>query len=140
MSNAIRWAATIRDHDRVYTPYRQARTAPIDPADIAAVAVAALTQPGHQGHVYPLTGPEVLDVTGQVNRLAAALGRPLAVIDVLPEAARQAMIDSGVPAPVVDSLMATMADSASRDPPEILPTVAQITGQHRASEHPPARA
>ncbi len=48
----------------------------VDPADIAAVAATALTQPGHAGQTYRLSGPEALTPAGQVEHLAAVLGRP----------------------------------------------------------------
>jgi uncharacterized protein YbjT (DUF2867 family) len=47
----------------------------IDPADIAAVAVRALTEDSHHGKEYLLTGGEALTVADQVQILAAALGR-----------------------------------------------------------------
>lgn len=52
--------------------------APIDPDDIAAVAVEALTTRGHAGTAYRLTGGEVLDSAGQVRILGELLGRRIA--------------------------------------------------------------
>ncbi|MBR8745005.1 SDR family NAD(P)-dependent oxidoreductase [Nocardiopsis sp. MG754419] len=53
--------------------------------DIAAVAVAALTEPGHHGRTYELSGPRALtldDVAGKVSR---ALGREVAYTPVTVE-------------------------------------------------------
>jgi len=47
----------------------------VDAEDIADVAVAALTQDGHHGQVYELTGPRALRFSEVVAEIAAASGR-----------------------------------------------------------------
>jgi len=54
----------------------------LDTRDIAAVAVAALTEPGHSGHTYDLNGPELLDGRAQAAVFSDVLGRPVKYIDV----------------------------------------------------------
>ena len=49
----------------------------VDAEDIADVAVAALTEDGHDGEVYELTGPRALHFDEAVAEIAAATGRPL---------------------------------------------------------------
>ncbi|MFC9688281.1 NAD(P)H-binding protein [Kribbella sp. NPDC056951] len=74
----------------VINPTGAAQQGVIDPADIAAVAVQALTRPGHDGQTYTLTGPELLSVPQQVVQLSEVLGRVVPVVDVEPaELARQ---------------------------------------------------
>ncbi|RKQ91737.1 uncharacterized protein YbjT (DUF2867 family) [Solirubrobacter pauli] len=58
----------------------------VDAEDIADVAVAALTEDGHAGEVYELTGPRALRMDEAVAELAAATGRPLTFTRVTPEA------------------------------------------------------
>ncbi|CCH29770.1 NAD(P)H-binding protein [Actinosynnema sp. NPDC047251] len=58
----------------------------IDPRDVAAVAVEALTTSAHHGRLYTLTGPAALSVPEQVAILGAARGRPVEVVDVDPAA------------------------------------------------------
>ena len=53
--------------------------APIDPADIAAVAAVVLTGDGHAGAEYLLTGDETFTVAEQVAVLAEAIGRDIEV-------------------------------------------------------------
>ncbi|MDX3102300.1 NAD(P)H-binding protein [Nonomuraea angiospora] len=79
MTNVFDWLPTIREAGYVLDPVGPGRYAPIDPADIAAVAALALTGDGHQGQEYVLTGEELFTVTEQVEILAAAAGRELAV-------------------------------------------------------------
>jgi uncharacterized protein YbjT (DUF2867 family) len=49
----------------------------IDADDIAAVAVAALTEEGHAGQVYELSGPRLLSFGAAVEEIAAASGRDI---------------------------------------------------------------
>ena len=49
----------------------------VDVEDIAEVAVLALTEDGHHGRVYELTGPRALRFDEAVAEIAAATGRPL---------------------------------------------------------------
>jgi uncharacterized protein YbjT (DUF2867 family) len=77
MSNVLRWIPRIRAEGKVYAAYGNHATAPIDPADIAAVAVLALTEPGHEGQVYTLTGPEHITPEEQTQIIAELLNRPL---------------------------------------------------------------
>ena len=81
----------------------------IDPSDVAEVAVAALTGPGHEGRTYTLTGPELLDVPAQAARLSEAIGVPIGTVDVPLEDARRAMLARGTPAAAVE---ATIVGSA----------------------------
>jgi uncharacterized protein YbjT (DUF2867 family) len=78
------------DGQPVINPTGDAQQGVIDPADIAAVAVQALTRSGHHGQTYTLTGPELLSVPQQVSQLSEILGRPVPMLDVEPaELARQ---------------------------------------------------
>ncbi|MET9147192.1 hypothetical protein [Streptomyces sp. NPDC004042] len=67
----------------------------IDPRDVAEVAVAALTATGHAGRIYTLTGPELLSTPDQVEVLRKVLGRPVEVVDVPLETAKEQMIAAG---------------------------------------------
>src|SRR5262249_42719379 len=71
------WAPQIRCGYVVRWPYAAAPTAPIHERDIAAVAVRALREPGHEGAEYVLTGPESLSQRAQVNTIGEVIGRSL---------------------------------------------------------------
>jgi len=49
----------------------------VDAEDIADVAVAALTEDGHAGELYELTGPRLLTFAEAVGEIAVAAGRDL---------------------------------------------------------------
>ena len=89
-SNALLWwAAAIRDGGVVRWPYGAAETAPIDERDIAAVAARALSEDGHAGGDYVLTGPESLSQAEQVSIIGAAIGRRIRFEELSPEEFRR---------------------------------------------------
>jgi uncharacterized protein YbjT (DUF2867 family) len=79
MTNTFDWLPTLTAGDYVLDPIGPGRAAPIDPADIAAVAATVLTEEGHENKDYTLTGPEAFTVTEQVAILSDAIGRDLEV-------------------------------------------------------------
>ena len=79
MTNALDWTGTIREGGYVLDPVGPGRYAPIDPADIAAVAAVVLTGEGHQGAEYVLTGDESFTVAEQVRVIAETVGRAIEV-------------------------------------------------------------
>lgn len=125
-SNSLAWAPSIRAHGVVRAPFGSFRSAVIAPRDIAAVAVVALREPGHDGHAYPLTGPEPLSTRDQVEVIARALGRGIDFIELSEEEARADMLQR-MPGPVVDSLLAAQRATLNDDPP-VYDSVKRITG------------
>ena len=49
----------------------------VDVRDVARVGIKALTEPGHAGQVYDLTGPESLSMARQAELLSRVLGRTI---------------------------------------------------------------
>lgn len=76
------WAAAVRNHETVHAPYAQTALPTIHPGDIASVARVALTEPGHRGRTYALTGPEPVSARQQVEAIAAALGRVVPFVEI----------------------------------------------------------
>ena len=105
MTNSLAWAGTIKSQGVFYQPTGDGKWASIDPVDIGAVAVKALTQAGHEGQAYTLTGPESLSAAGHAAIAAKVLGRPVTFVDVPPEAARDGMLKSGMPPVYVEALL-----------------------------------
>lgn len=128
MSNALHWAATIRDQDTVYAPFGQGRIAVVDPADIAAVAARSLVEPGHAGQVYTLSGPQSLSPGEQTEILSEVLGRRLRYVETSPADARAALLRFGVEPEMADAIMALRATALESFTSTAHPTVAAITG------------
>ncbi|GAA3878476.1 NmrA family NAD(P)-binding protein [Streptomyces sedi] len=68
----------------------------VDLDDLAEVAVAALTRPGHEGRVYELTGPRALTLAEAAEALSAATGRPVTHRHVAPAVYREALVAGGL--------------------------------------------
>ena len=54
----------------------------VDTDDIADVAVAALTEPGHIGKLYELTGPRLMTFAETIAEIARATGKPVRFVQV----------------------------------------------------------
>ncbi|WP_280384614.1 NAD(P)H-binding protein [Nocardia wallacei] len=129
MSNALHWASTIRGGDTVYAPYGQGRIAVVDPHDIAAVATTSLTEPGHEGRTYTLSGPRALSPGEQTEILAEVLGRPLRYEETTPDQARAALLNFGVDTEMADAIMALRATALESFTSRVHPTVEEVTGR-----------
>ncbi len=92
------FAPGIKAGQPVYVNAGEGRLAWIDTRDIAAAAAAALSEPGHDGLVYDLTGPEALSYGDVADRLGKLLGRPVGYVPVPDAAAFQAMQGMGMDA------------------------------------------
>jgi uncharacterized protein YbjT (DUF2867 family) len=79
-----------------YVNAGQARISMVDTRDVAAVAAVVLTEPGHAGAHYDVTGPEALSCTDVAAKLTAATGRPVTYDDASDEAVRQALLGAGL--------------------------------------------
>jgi uncharacterized protein YbjT (DUF2867 family) len=76
----------------------------VDVDDIADIAAAALTEDGHTGQVYEVTGPRLLTFTDVANELTRATGRRVRYVAVTPEEYAAAAVEQGVPAEEVGPL------------------------------------
>ncbi len=77
----------------------------IDVDDIADVVVAALTQEGHSGQVYEVTGPRLLSFEEAVGEISLATGRPIHYEQVSMEAYSAMLATHGVPEPVISLIV-----------------------------------
>jgi uncharacterized protein YbjT (DUF2867 family) len=80
--NTLFEAATITADGRFYDCVGDARFAKVDARDIGEVVARVLTEDGHEGKTYELTGPEALTYEEIASRLTAALGRRIEYVDV----------------------------------------------------------
>ncbi len=85
----------------------------VDVDDIADVAVAALTEAGHAGELYEVTGPRMLTLSEIAAELSKATGRTIEYTPVPHDAFVQGVAESGAPEEVtwmLDYLFATVLD------------------------------
>jgi uncharacterized protein YbjT (DUF2867 family) len=73
----------------------------VDVDDIADIAVTALSQDGHEGELYELTGPRMLTFAEAVEAIADASRRPVAFVPVTLDEFGAAMTAAGEPDEIV---------------------------------------
>lgn len=127
MSNALAWAESARE-GVVQAPFGTAQRACVDPRDVAAVAVKALIEPGHEGCAHPVTGPDSITAIEQTEQLAEALGRPLRFEELTVEQARACLARRYPPA-IADALTCCTLRLGAGAKYRIEPTVEKITGR-----------
>jgi uncharacterized protein YbjT (DUF2867 family) len=98
-------APTINTQNAFYGSEDDGRVSQIDVRDVAAVAVKALTEDGHAGKAYSLTGPEALTNSEIARILSDELGREIRFINLPPAKLREALLAAGVPEWNADALL-----------------------------------
>ena len=116
------WAPQIRAGDVVRWPYLSVHTAPIDERDIAAVAVRALCENGHDKAEYVLTGPQSLSQFEQIETIGGVLGRALRIEEMPPDEARREL------AAIIPGMLLDAWAAAIGQPAFVTSTVAEVTG------------
>ncbi|KUO02962.1 hydroxylase [Streptomyces caeruleatus] len=128
MGNALEWAEGIVAAGEVREPFVSRLSAMVHEGDIGAVAAVALTEEGHGGQEYVITGPELLTVNDKVAALAAAGGREIALVELTEEQAVAQWRAAGHPEDVIGFLLQAYGDT-----PEVgrtvVDTVEKVTGR-----------
>ncbi|WP_433679222.1 NAD(P)H-binding protein [Nocardia sp. CA-119907] len=128
--NTLWWADQIRTGDIVHGSHGALPMSLIHEADMAAVAARALTENGHAGATYTLTGPEVLTQAEQVRVIGEVLGRPLRWVELTREQARQRLLaDKSFPDSFVEVLLDGYDKMMAAPRPRTTSTVADLTGR-----------
>ena len=96
MQNTMMSAQTVASDGAVYIPFNDGKIGMIDVRDIVDVAVKVLTEDGHEGKSYNLTGPASISFHDVAVALSKALGKQVNYVNVPLEAAREGMIDMGM--------------------------------------------
>jgi uncharacterized protein YbjT (DUF2867 family) len=109
-------------------PAGEGRVAWVDTRDISAVAFRALTEDGHEGKAYPITGPEPLSMAEVAEKLSAATGRRIRYEDVPRDTAHELMVERGLPAPFADFLVAFYGPVRDGATDFVTYTVPEVTG------------
>ena len=122
-------AETIRVESAFYSASDDAKVSHVDVRDIAAVAVKALTDPGHEGHAYTLTGPEALSYDEMANALSQAIGRPVSHISLAPEELKAAMLAEGMPEALADRMIDLERYFREGSASRVTEDIRQLTGR-----------
>jgi uncharacterized protein YbjT (DUF2867 family) len=98
-----------REQSAIFLPTGEGKEGTIHPRDIAAVAVKALTTPGHESKIYELTGPDLLSYPALMEKLSAVTGKQFRHVDVTEDESRNQMLSAGFPPVLVEAIMSHCA-------------------------------
>jgi uncharacterized protein YbjT (DUF2867 family) len=130
MQNLLAQAEYIVNDGAVYSASGDGKIPYIDARDIAAVAFVTLTQPGHLGKKYVVTGREAISYRQATEIIAAAIGKPLRFVDESQDQARARRVRESLPPAVIESALAIAAyQRAGGKTVTITNTVADLTGR-----------
>jgi uncharacterized protein YbjT (DUF2867 family) len=123
----LMFAGSIAAEGTFYAPIGNATVSAVDVRDIASVAAVALTESGHAGATYTLTGPEAITHAQIAAALTAALGRTVTFTDVPPGAFAES-IQKLLPPWQVDGLLEDYAHYRRGEAAAVSPDVEEVTG------------
>lgn len=127
--NFLGSAATVAAEGAIYASAGAGHIAPIDARDIAAVAIAVLTEEGHEGAAYYLTGPESLTFEQVAMRLGAGIGKTISYVDLSDDEFRAKLVGAGILTWNADAYMELMHGIRSEWFVEVSPVVEEVLGR-----------
>lgn len=122
-------ARTIKTQSTFSLPLADAKVSLVDVRDIAAVAVAALTQNGHEGKAYEITGSEALSNEQIAEILSTVVGRKITYVNVSDDTASQGLKASRMPGVLIDALIELNKTQRAGHSLTVSPVVEQVTGK-----------
>ena len=105
MQSYLMHAQSIRESNVFYLPQGDGKVSLVDVRDIAAVATACLTEPGHAGKAYVITGSEALSNPEIARRMSTALRRRITYCDLSAGKAEESMTAARFPGWMIRSLL-----------------------------------
>jgi uncharacterized protein YbjT (DUF2867 family) len=116
-------------------PIGDAAVSVVDARDIAAVAAAALTEDGHVGKTYTVTGPAAVSHADIATALGDAIGRPVRLERMPPKEFVAMLTGVGMPQWQADGLAEDYAHYDRGEAGAVSPDVQQVTGSNARSVH-----
>ena len=120
-----------------YVNAGQARISMVDTRDVAAVAAAVLTEPGHAGARYDVTGPEALSYADVAAKLTSVLGRQVTYVSAPDDAVRPGLLGAGLHEWFANALVGLYQDyrrsGTSGYAAQVTGTVQRLTGRPASS-------
>jgi uncharacterized protein YbjT (DUF2867 family) len=109
-------------------PIGDAAVSVVDARNIAGVAAAALTEDGHVGKTYTVTGPAAVIHAEIATELGDTIGRTVQFESIPPEAFLAALTGAGMPEWQAEGLVEDYAHYDRGEASAVSPDVAQVTG------------
>jgi uncharacterized protein YbjT (DUF2867 family) len=129
MQNLLHSAQPIMAVGRFYGCLGDGRVGTVDVRDVAAVAAACLTEPGHDGKTYVLTGPESITAARMGEELAGVLGKEVRYVDLPAEKYRSNLLQFGVPESLASDLCTLYGSFAAGHGDVVTTSVQDVTGK-----------
>lgn len=122
--------AGIAERGVIAMPGGAGRVSYVSADDIAAVAATVLTEDGHLGRAYTLTGPEALTLDEVAKHISAATGRRVDYVDTGPESVRHSLLAAGASPPFADYVTRLYVGAVTTDAMSAVTTdIASVTGR-----------
>ena len=116
-----------------YVDAGEARISMVDTRDVAAVAAVVLTQPGHAGAHYDVTGPQALSYADVAAKLTGVMGRQISYVNAPDDAVRQALLAAGLDGWFANALVGLYQDyrrsGSDGYAAQVTSTVQRLTGR-----------
>ena len=130
MQNYItNFSQSIQQQSAFYLSQGESKFSMVDVRDIAAVAVKALTQPGHGNKAYTITGPEALNNTQVAEKISKVAGKKVSYVAISDDDMRNAMQQQGTPPTIVEGLVDLMHYYIAGKAEEVSPDVERVLGR-----------
>lgn len=113
----------------VAAPTGEGKAGWIDCRDIAAVAAVTLTEPGHDGKAYTLTGPESISMRDIARMLSDAAGRTIRYFDAPPALQRWMSRLAGFPPRDVAAIAELIGTLREGESDYVTDDVERVTGR-----------
>src|SRR5215813_1220607 len=101
----LRESPSISRKGLLLLPLDDVRLSPVDVEDIAKIAFALLTQGGHQGRAFEITGPQALSMAEIAAAISEATGKPVRYQKTSIEEHRRGMEAAGLPPFIVHAVI-----------------------------------
>jgi len=129
MQEALTFAPSVATSGSFSAPMGTGEVALVDTRDVAAVAVRALTEDGHEHRIYDVTGPEALSFDAIGDAISQAIGRKVSYVHVPPDYAKKQMLGGGVPRWLVDDMLLLFASFREGYGAAVSDAVQTVTGR-----------
>jgi uncharacterized protein YbjT (DUF2867 family) len=133
MQGLLNFRSTIGSQGALFAPAGNAAISVVDVRDIAAIAAHVLTESGHEGKTYDITGPEAITHGEMAEQLSQALGKRIIYADISPVAMRESLLTYGMPQWQVEGLLEDYELYRRGEAAQVTSTVREVTGNEPKS-------
>lgn len=133
MQNFLMAAPAVAAQGALFGPDGTTRVSYIDVRDIAAVAAKTLTEDGHEGASYTLTGPEALSCRDVASRLSSTIGKEVNFVEVSLDAVREFMLGAGAGEWTADAVVEIYKFYGEGEASEVTKAVEEVAGKRPVS-------